>query len=100
MVYVALGTLASLYLSSSVVTGVVLGVTADPSILSVLGARVLLNLKAEGEKCVQGTSIRERSTIIGIEFALPPLRDVDGSLDGAAEDAGEEGTAVVEEIAF
>lgn len=86
MIYVGIATLAELYFTFSIVPSTIFGLTSDPIVLSVLGTRVLLNLKVEGEKSLQqGTSSSEKSTIMGIEFAAPSLGDIGRGFLGEAE---------------
>lgn len=82
MVYVGVVGVLPMYVDVSLPVDNLLGVTSDPSILSILGARVMLNLKVEGERSLeQGTSRPTKSTMLGIEFVVPPLDDEDIELD-------------------
>ena len=51
----------------------ILAVLANPSLLSVLGARLLFNMKEAGAKGFnEGTSCSSKSTISDIDFGAPP----------------------------
>ena len=51
----------------------VLNVLGNPPLLSILGARLLFNMKEAGAKGLnEGTSCGQKSTISDIEFAAPP----------------------------
>lgn len=94
MTYVGIVGIINLYVPENQTVNTVLSVTGDSSILSVLGARVMLNLKIEGERSLQqGTNQPEKSTLLGIEFSPPSLDDVDRPLDAPAEDKYQSGTA-------
>lgn len=100
MIYVGIVGILVLYLDIAPGTSVWFAVTGDPSVLSILGAHVLLNLKIEGERTLQqGASHPTKSTFLGIEFVAPSADDVDSTLNEATTDVGRSGTAEREEIA-
>ena len=64
----------------------ILAVLANPSLLSVLGACLLFNMKEAGAKGLnEGTSCGSRSTISDIDFGAPPEAVAIQSHDEAAE---------------
>ena len=68
---------------------------ADPALLSILGARLLFNMKEAGAKGLnEGTSCDSKSTISDIEFGAPPEATTSQSYDEATEP----GTAEIQEI--
>ena len=74
----------------------VLSVLGNPSLLSVLGARLLFNMKEAGAKGLnEGTSCGSRSTISDIEFGAPP----EAATSQSHDEATEAGITKVEEIA-
>lgn len=87
-----MATITETYLSLNQFDTILFAVTGDPSILSVLGARVMLNLKIEGERSLQqGGSHHVKSTILGIEFVVPSSSNGNIRLDGS-----QAGTSVAE----
>ena len=72
----------------------ILIVLANPPLLSILGARLLFNMKEAGAKGLnEGTSCGQKSTISDIEFAAP-------SRDGISQsyEMTEAGNTEIEEI--
>ena len=64
----------------------ILLVLANPSLLSILGARLLFNMKEAGLKGLnEGTSCGLKSTISDIEFGAPPEAAASHSQDDATE---------------
>ena len=60
----------------------ILGMLANPSLLSILGSRLLFNMKEAGAKGLnEGTSCGSKSTISNIEFGAPPEAAVSQSQD-------------------
>ena len=63
-----------------------LEVLANPPLLSILGARLLFNMKEAGAKGLnEGTSCGSKSTISDIEFGVPPEAATSQSHDEATE---------------
>ena len=72
-----------------------LEVLANPTLLSILGARLLFNMKEAGAKGLnEGTSCGSKSTISNIEFGAPLEAAAGQSLDEATETE----TSEIEEI--
>ena len=72
-----------------------LGVLNNPALLSVLGTRLLLNMKEAGAKALnEGTSCGAGSTISNIEFSTSPEVAASRSLD----ETREVGITEIEEI--
>ena len=72
-----------------------LEVLANPPLLSVLGTRLLFNMKEAGAKGLnEGTSCGSKSTISDIEFGAPP----EASASQSHEEAMEAETLEIEEI--
>ena len=66
-----------------------LRVLANPPLLSILGARLLFNMKEAGAKGLnEGTSCGSKSTISDIEFGAPPEAAASQSHDSEAMEAG------------
>ena len=64
----------------------ILNFVASPSLLSILGARLLFNMKEAGEKGLnQGTSCGAKSTMSDIDFAVP-LQVTTSELEGKLEE--------------
>ena len=64
----------------------VLNVLANPPLLSILGARLLFNMKEAGAKGLnEGTSCGSKSTISDIEFGAPPEAATSQSHDEVME---------------
>lgn len=62
-------------------------VIGNPSLLSVLGARILINMKEAGEKGLnQGTGCRPKSTLSGIDCAVPTDSSIESSLSPMARE--------------
>ena len=73
----------------------ILDALANPSLLSILGARLLFNMKEAGaEGLNEGTSCGSKSTISDIEFGAPPEATASQSHDEAME----AGISEIEEI--
>ena len=70
---------------------VIFGLVSNPALLSILGARLLFNMKEAGEKGLnEGTSCGSKSTVSEIDFADAPqagteLSRVDATQDEAIE---------------
>ena len=80
---------------SSALFAHILVVLTNPPLLSVLGARLLFNMKEAGAKGLnEGTSCGSKSTISDIEFGAPPEAVASQSQD----DAMEARTLEIEEI--
>ena len=63
----------NLTLESNALFAYILTVLGNPSLLSILGARLLFNMKEAGAKGLnEGTSCGSKSTISDIEFGVPP----------------------------
>ena len=63
-----------------------LDVLANPPLLSILGARLLFNMKEAGAKGLnEGTSCCSKSTISDIDFGAPPEATASQSHDEAME---------------
>ena len=63
-----------------------LNVLANPSLLSILGSRLLFNMKEAGAKGLnEGTSCGSKSTISDIDFGAPPEAAASQSHDEAME---------------
>ena len=72
-----------------------LSILANPALLSILGARLLFNMKEAGAKGLnEGTSCGSKSTISDIDFGAPPEATASQSQDEAME----AGIAEIEEI--
>lgn len=98
MIYIGAFDILNLYVSESTAVNLVFTVTTDPSILSILGARLMLNLKIEGKRNLQqGTNHRVKSTVLGIEF-VAPSSDTDGSLGEAMTEMRRPEMVEMEEI--
>ena len=73
----------------------ILDTLADPALLSILGSRLLFNMKEAGAKGLnEGTSCGSKSTISDIEFGAPPKAAASQSHDEAME----AGITEIEEI--
>ena len=73
----------------------ILEVLANPPLLSILGARLLFNMKEAGAKGLnEGTSCSSKSTISGIEFGTPP----EAAASQSHEEETEARNAEIEEI--
>ena len=73
----------------------ILDVLANPSLLSILGARLLFNMKEAGAKGLnEGTSCGSKSTISDIDFGAPP----EAAAGQSHDEATEAGVAEIEEI--
>lgn len=57
----------------STLLSAILTSVGSPAFLSILGARLLFNMREAGEKGLnEGTSCESKSTVSGIDFAEPP----------------------------
>ena len=75
----------------------ILLVLANPPLLSILGARLLFNMKEAGAKGLnEGTSCGSKSTISDIEFGVPP----EAAASQSQDEAMEAGIPEVEEICW
>ena len=73
-------------LESNALFAHILTVLANPPLLSMLGARLLFNMKKAGAKGLnEGTSCGSKSTISDIEFGAPPEAAASQSQDDATE---------------
>ena len=64
----------------------ILNVLANPALLSILGARLLFNMKEAGAKGLnEGTSCGSKSTVSDIDFGAPGEAAANQSLDEATE---------------
>ena len=71
---------------SSALFTYILSVLGNPPLLSILGARLLFNMKEAGAKGLnEGTSCGSKSTISDIDFGAPPEATADQSQDEAME---------------
>ena len=71
---------------SNALFGYVMDGLANPSLLSILGARLLFNMKEAGAKGLnEGTSCGSKSTISDINFGAPPEAAASQSHDEAME---------------
>lgn len=88
MIYVGIIGILVFYVDIDAGAGTIwFGVTGDSSILSVLGAHVMLNLNTEAEKSLQqGSGSRTKFTISDVEFAPPSSTDAIRSLDEFSPD--------------
>jgi len=94
-IFVCFANIVSDVIDLSSLLSTVLGIAGNPAFLSILGARLLFNMKVAGEKGLnQGTSCPTRSTGGEIDFAAPPAGAVESSLGEVAED----GEAEIEEV--
>lgn len=94
MIYVGSTILLELYADLNPTLSLIFGLTSDASILSALGARVLLNLKVKNERDLGfGTSWWEKITTSAIDCAGPPSGAVKDCLDEST------GTGDIEVIA-
>ena len=81
--------------ASSALLSYILGGLGNPPLLSILGARLLFNMKEAGAKGLnEGTSCGSKSVISDIEFNAPSETAANQSHDKATE----VGTAEIEEI--
>lgn len=98
--YIGISQVVGLYLEPGPgASSIWFGVTGDSSILSIFGARVMLNLKVEGEKSLQqGTSRRTKSTLPGIDFAEHSLDDRNSRLDESRPDTNRSEAIEIEEV--
>ena len=79
------GILENLMTSNALFT-YILGVLGNPALLSILGARLLFNMKEAGAKGLnEGTSCGSKSTISDIDFGTPPEATANQSHDEAME---------------
>ena len=73
-------------LASNALFAYILDMLGNPALLSVLGARLLFNMKEAGDKGLnEGTSCGSKSTISDIDFGAPPEATADQSQDEAME---------------
>ena len=88
------GIVANLTQKSVTLFGNILTVLDNPSLLSILGTRLLFNMKEAGAKGLnEGTSCGQKSTISDIEFAAPP-----GAVISQSYETTEVGNTEIEEI--
>ena len=80
---------------SSALFASILIVLGNPPLLSILGARLLFNMKEAGAKGLnEGTSCGSKSTISNIDFGAPP----EATSSQSHDEATEPGTAEIQEI--
>ena len=80
-----------LTLESSALFTYILDALANPSLLSILGSRLLFNMKEAGNKGLnEGTSCGSKSTISDIDFGAPPEAATSQSYDEAMDTEVEE----------
>ena len=73
----------------------ILDTLANPTLLSILGARLLFNMKEAGAKGLnEGTSCGSNSTISDIDFGAPP----EAAASQSHDEAMEAGIPEIEEI--
>ena len=73
----------------------ILEVLVNPPLLSILGARLLFNMKEAGAKGLnEGTSCSSKLTISNIEFGAPP----EAAMSQSQDEATEAGIPAIEEI--
>ena len=73
----------------------ILTILGNPSLLSILGAHLLFNMKEAGVKGLnEGTSCGSKSTISDIEFGVPP----EAAESQSHDEAMEAGIPEIEEI--
>ena len=71
----------------STLLSIILDLVGSPALLSILGARLLFNMKEAGEKGLnQGTSCGSKSTVSEIDFAEAPHVATNYSQEDAAQD--------------
>ena len=88
------GIVSNLTQKSVTLFGNILTVLDNPSLLSILGTRLLFNMKEAGAKGLnEGTSCGLKSTISDIEFAAPP-----GAEMSQSHETTEAGSTEIEEI--
>ena len=70
--------------------GLLFQTLGEPTLVSLVGARILFNMKEAGERGLnQGTSCEVKSTIISImDFAAPPDSVAEDSVEAIAESKG------------
>ena len=89
------GIVANLTQKSVTLFGNILTVLDNPSLLSILGTRLLFNMKEAGAKGLnEGMSCGSKSTISDIDFGAPP----EATADQSQNDAMEAGIPEIEEI--
>ena len=82
---------------SSALFTYILNVLANPALLSILGARLLFNMKEAATKGLnEGTSCGSKSTISDIEFGVPP----EAATSQSHAESMEAGIAEIEEICW
>lgn len=95
MIYVGVTAILQFYyISLNLTANTLFSLSRDPAVLSVLGARVLLNLRVEGGRThEQGKGSLERSETKTIEFAVLPLFTLDETLGGPLASSDRTGPA-------
>ena len=87
--------IANFTAESNALFAYILDALANPALLSILGARLLFNMKEAGAKGLnEGTSCGSKSTISDIDFGTPP----EATASQSQNEAMEPGTAEIEEI--
>ena len=91
-----MGSIISNFISNSI-PAIVLGISlGNPAILSLVGARLLINMKEAGAKGLNegmGSSAGSKATVSGMDFAAPPTQT---SVASRVDD--EEELGMIEEI--
>lgn len=80
---------------ASTLLSAILNSVGSPAFLSILGARLLFNMREAGEKGLnEGTSCGSKSTVSGIDFAEPPQ----AAMEHSQEELGRDEAIEMEEI--
>lgn len=70
----------------STLVALIFSFVGNPTLLSLLGARLLLNMKEAGEKGLnQGTSCGSKSTVSEVDFAEAPQASTEHSQEGSMQ---------------
>ena len=95
IILVSVFEIANNLIESNALFTYILNILGNPSLLSILGARLLLNMKEAGANGLnEGTSCGSKSTISDIDFGAPPEATASQSHDEAMES----GIPEIEEI--
>ena len=87
--------IANFTAESNALFAYILDALANPALLSILGARLLFNMKEAGAKGLnEGTSCSSKSTISDIEFGAPP----EAATSQSHDEVMEAGIPEIEEI--
>lgn len=97
MIYVGITAILQFYyMPLNMAVNTLFSLSKDPSVLSVLGARVLLNMRVECERpptVEQGASGEEKSRPITIQFSEPSSATVVGTFNKLSADSDSVRTA-------